>query len=527
MEFNQKLTQYLYSYILNYLKIPNKGDYERCKLICSGDMIKRQYWSKPKKFEYEKKFEQWRIWYGLVCKQWMTICLHIEKSNNKTFELQFFQVIRFVLKNRTTSSVPTYKIFNFNHSDFSTVKHLNIDMIDIRTFVASMMQFYNNNINETQHMISLDTITIYYNDRFVNLKMLDHLNRLTFLNVEFNLLGSVDNQTNISWEENDPEFHGYDKSTLLDQEFFEIKNFKTNHFYLQSSVRYDKQMKRNEDIGDTIRYLDPKSLKLVVTRGSYTVAPVFLFLSKIAKLNHRYESIVIYNHPITLLAFYRFLQSPRINKLCIQLQFHQIFSFYNSYKRHEDNVHSCNYNIESKTCGDDTDDDDIPYQTFSTDFYNGDRTAEMVGARIISRPKLPYIDEIDMFFCPISKYQVFTKYCSHPPYCRDVWNKSKDLLKNHQTLKHLELREDCMSCSNIPPKSFIDDLVHVLGNNKSIVKLKLDLPFLTVDSIKKILDQNTTLEHIILVSQYRYLDIQTTNLKCKVSHINYTRQLKL
>ncbi|KYQ94496.1 hypothetical protein DLAC_04802 [Tieghemostelium lacteum] len=274
------------------------------------------------------------------------------------------------------------------------------------------------------------------------------------------------------------------------------KNFETKSLILKSNIRLD--CTNFSDFRDAVILLDPIDLVLQSLYCSDAKYP-HLACHSISKHNSRYESVKIIDTPISLYTFYRLLQSPNIHTLHVDLQFHQIYSFYKSY---DSNVNSDHFDIEDEVEEDPNENIDlerIEYRKFSEIYYDElDQFEELDGT-------------FDSLFCPF--YYDNGDVTPNEAYSQDLWDKCQHLLMNHKTLTNLSICNNDHSCwggcNKKPPKGFIHYFKVLINNlSPSIKALGLVMEYLSSKNLNDILDNNQRLNEIILFGNYINTHIQ-------------------
>ncbi|EAL61805.1 hypothetical protein DDB_G0291642 [Dictyostelium discoideum AX4] len=296
-------------------------------------------------------------------------------------------------------------------------------------------------------------------------------------------------------------FKPYQPKILEHIEREEFK-FKTNLF----EVEYDYEEGTSYGfVYEMIKELNPKYLKITPFSSSDAGESHLRQYHSISKLNQNYESVEILGDFIPLYALYRFLQSPNLHTLEFDLQFHFISSIYDN----------------SKFGGDKTEFDFNKMDNFNfRNFINfqGDTIGDG-------------INEDDQIYCSFSDQD--NSCIEIPPYSMSLWNQCLKLLSTNSTITNLSITHNCggecgWDKNSLFNENFLNDFMNSLANNKTIKNLTLDFTLSYYDaetdiinlkkSITSMLDQNTTLESIVIfpTSEFKEISNLTKNTKCKI-----------
>ncbi|KYR01602.1 hypothetical protein DLAC_01602 [Tieghemostelium lacteum] len=426
--------------------------------------------TKNDNIEVRRYYDSCKLNYALVCHGWFRICQQIQNSlkndvgrffGNEIERLEYCSnpnnIYHWMGKEQIRYKFNSFKKSPFSLYQFENVKYLTLYFGDLIEFVNGLTTYRENNNN-----ISIETIEIYnIKDESINWILLNFVNQIKIPNVKYSFKFVIDEfgDNPDSW---DGVEYGLRKPSTIDQ-LHEI-NFETDALHLASYT--------SENAFDSFKYLimllDPISLKLKSYGDTEDRNPIIDIFHSISIHNHQYQRVNIDITPIPLNAFYRFLLQPNIHTLKIGLLFHQIFTFYHN--------------------NDDSNNNDNDNRVFSTEYY------DELDKRI----------EDNSLFC-----EGYTYYDNSPNkvHSHDLWNKCKDLMKNHKTLTNLSLKESehCYTYSHYDNKptnittEFIEDFKELLHSiSPNISKLQLRMKFLTAEILTNFLDTNHTLNTIIL-----------------------------
>ncbi|KYQ88465.1 hypothetical protein DLAC_11176 [Tieghemostelium lacteum] len=434
---------------------------------------------------------KWAMNYSLVCWEWFEIlkkqvaCTMIIDMEKSKFA-QSHNPCEFNLINSNNR-------FRF-HSNFENVKHLKFKHVNIKSFVDAISEY-----KDKGDILSIESILVVF-DAFedfspIRSDLLNLLNQIQILNVQyhFDIMTDQVNKWLITVQNNNEMLH---------------KNFETKSLVLKSDFRGDTDF---SDFRDAVIILDPIDLVLQSFGCSDSYYPHFTMCHSISKHNSRYESVKIIDTPISLFTFYRLLQSPNIHTLHVDLQFHQIYSFYKSYDSNANR--DDDFDIEDEVEEDPNENIDIErieYRRFSEKYYDElDEDEELDGT-------------FDTLFCPF--YYDDEDITPNEEFSQDLWDKCQHLLMNHKTLTNLSICNNDISCwgrcNKKPPKGFIHDFKVLINNlSPSIKTLGLVMNYLSAKHLNDILDNNQRLNEIILFRKYinKPKLIKTTNDNIKIT----------
>ncbi|KYQ99645.1 hypothetical protein DLAC_11555 [Tieghemostelium lacteum] len=415
---------------------------------------------------------KWAMNYSLVCWEWFEIlkkqadCTMIVNMEKSKFA-QSHNPCEFSLINSNNR-------YRF-HSNFENVKHLKFKLVNIKSFVDAISEY-----KDKGNILSIESILVvskYYSP--IRWDSLNLLNQIQIPNVQYHFDIQTECENNV--QNNNEMSH---------------KNFETKSLVLKSDIRLD--CTDFSDFRDAVIILDPIDLVLQSFSCSDSYYPHFTMCHSISKHNSRYESVKIIDTPISLFTFYRLLQSPNIHTLHVDLQFHQIYSFYKSYDSYANSHH---FDIEDEVEEDPNENIDlerIEYRRFSEKYYDElDEDEELDGT-------------FDSLFCTFYYDEDITP---NEEFSQDLWDKCQHLLMNHKTLTNLSICNNdnsCWgSCNKKPPKGFIHDFKVLINNlSPSIKTLGLVMNYLSAKHLNDILDNNQRLNEIILFGSYINTHVQ-------------------
>ncbi|KYQ89513.1 hypothetical protein DLAC_09865 [Tieghemostelium lacteum] len=394
---------------------------------------------------------KWTMNYSLVCWEWFEIF----KNQVAYTMIVDMEKSKFAQSHKSSK----FNLINSNnrfrlYSNFENVKHLKFKFENIKSFVDAISEY-----KVKGNILSIESIFVYEDYSPIRWDLLNLLNQIKIPNVQYHFDILTDYEENIP---NNKMFH---------------KNFETKSLVLKSDIRIDTDF---TDFRDAVILLDP--IDLVLQSLCYTDSqhPHFTMCHSISKQNSRYESVKIIDTPISLFTFYRLLQSPNIHTLHVDLQFHQIYSFYKSY---DSNANS------------DDDDDDFEIEDEVEEDPNEDINLERIEYRRFSDK---YYDKLDQFekldgafdslFCAFYYDEDITP---NKEYSQDLWDKCQHLLMNHKTLTNLSISNNDNSCwggcNKKPPKGFIRDFKVLIKNlSPSIKTLGLVMNYLSAKHLNEI-----------------------------------------
>lgn len=362
---------------------------------------------------------KWAMNYSLVCWEWFEIlkkqvaCTMIVDMEKSKFA-QSHNPCEFNLINSNNR-------FRF-YSNFENVKHLKFELVNIKSFVDAISEY-----KDKGNILSIESILVVFDgykySSPIRWDSLNLLNQIQIPNVQYHFDIATDC-------EEKPFCNGQNNNEMLH------KNFETKSLVLKSEMRIDTDMRDHTDFSDfrdAIIILDP--IDLVLQSVAYTESeyPHFTMCHSISKHNSRYESVKIIDTPISLFTFYRLLQSPNIHTLHVDLQLHQIYSFYKSYDSNANR--DDDFDIEDEVEEDPNENIDlerIEYRRFSEKYYDElDEDEELDGT-------------FDSLFCPF--YYDDEYITPNEEFSQDLWDKCQHLLMNHKTLTNLSICNNDNSC---------------------------------------------------------------------------------
>ncbi|KAF2068778.1 hypothetical protein CYY_009901 [Polysphondylium violaceum] len=231
-----------------------------------------------------------------------------------------------------------------------------------------------------------------------------------------------------------------------------------------------------------IKGLNPKSIRF---QASSDTTHLRLFHS-LSKLNHRFEKITLSNDFIPLYAFYRFLQSPNLTSFKFSIQSHFISDLYE--KIQENNS---NFNF------DEMDNHSFDYESKMLAFY----------------PPACFknnTNEDEHFYCSFDCSRAYDFRI--PIYSLSLWKECLELLKNHKTIKNLDIEH--MVCGyqctfqekneKTLNQHMVYDLLDALANNQSIKSLKLWLDIQDSHDFLLSLSQNNKTMRFIKINKNEF-----------------------
>ncbi|KYR01868.1 hypothetical protein DLAC_01889 [Tieghemostelium lacteum] len=434
--------------------------------------------------------------YSLVCWQWFEILK----------KLAYTMIVDMENFNFAQSHNPCeFNLINSNnrfrfYSNFENFKHLKFKQKNIKSFVDAISEY-----KDKGNILSIESILVVF-DGFEDYSPIrwDLLNQIQIPNVQyqFDIITGHGNMWNLNVQNNNEMPH---------------KNFETKSLILKSDIRIENDF---SDFRDAVIFLDPIDLVLQSLCFTDSKYPHFTMCHSISKHNSRYESVKIIDTPISLFTFYRLLQSPNIHTLHVYLQFHQIYSFYNSYHSNVNIDNDKDLDKDYDDSGDfDIEDEDedpnenidlerIEYRRFSEKYYDElDQVEELIGT-------------FDSLFCPFYSNK---RISPNKEYSQDLWDKCQHLLMNHKTLTNLSIRNEEIGCwcrcNKKPPKGFIHDFKVLINNLSPTIKtLGLVMAYLSSKHLNEILENNQRLNEIILCAHYIASElIKTTNDNIKIT----------
>ncbi|KYQ88832.1 hypothetical protein DLAC_10633 [Tieghemostelium lacteum] len=440
---------------------------------------------------------KWAMKYSLVCWEWFEIlkkqvaCTMIVDMEKSKFA-QSHNPCEFNLINSNNR-------FRF-YSNFENVKHLKFELVNIKSFVDAISEY-----KDKGNILSIECILVvfdgYEDNSCIRWDSLNLLNQIQIPNVQYHFDITTGCEEKAFWnvQNNNEMLH---------------KNFETKSLVLEFDMRIETDLGDHIDFSDfrnAVIILDP--IDLVLQPASHTASeyPHFTMCHSISKHNSRYESVKIIDTPISLFTFYRLLQSPNIHTLHVDLQFHQIYSFYKSYDSYANSHH---FDIEDEVEEDPNENIDlerIEYRRFSEKYYDElDEDEELDGT-------------FDSLFCPFYYDDGYIK--PNEEFSQDLWDKCQHLLMNHKTLTNLSICNNDNSCwgrcNKKPPKGFIHDFKVLINNlSPSIKTLGLVMDYLRAKHLNDILDNNQRLKEIILLRRCYNIKpklIKTTNDNIKIT----------
>ncbi|KYR00974.1 hypothetical protein DLAC_03039 [Tieghemostelium lacteum] len=474
--------------------------------------------------DQEKELSTVTIQFSLVCWNWFRICRDIVLS--RVLKLEHLFTSSFIRKSYLLNLAFDLTITNPYRlvSHFHHIQHLKVRFGDLKMFVSAFKQYRehcnnkNNNNNNDAVKLSLETITIYcVSDPYINWFLVRYVNELQIPGIKYNFNFHLKDNDLESWNHDE-----YDNDSGRNREdAMTEKNFETNYLEVTSDIRTEYPP-HYSDFTDAILFLDPLELAIKSLGESDSKNAYIDICHSISIHNQRYQSVRIFNQPIPLMALYRLLQAPNLHTLDITLQFHQLFSFYKSYDRYNGkpptrrrrnapvnniNIDNIKYSHEKKLC---PENDDIKeHWTFPTEFYDA--------------LEKDYKED-RYLFCDFYS----NCYATIPPheYSHDLWNKCKELLRNHKTLTALSISyvDDTMcTCKNEPPQQFIIDFAELIKSSKSLKSLNLDIDFVTAETVEQMIENNPTLHLTFVQNMSRKFCISDS--KYYYNFTNYTQKI--
>ncbi|KYR01435.1 hypothetical protein DLAC_01416 [Tieghemostelium lacteum] len=444
--------------------------------------------------DQEEELSTITIQFSLVCWNWFRICRDIVLSRVLKLEHLFtnsfiFKSYRWNLSFDLTITNPYRLVSHFHH-----IQHLKVRLGDLKMFVSAFKQYRehcNNNNNNDAGKLSLETITIYcVSDPYINWFLVRYVNELQIPGIKYNFKFHLDENDIESWSDDDE----YDNDSGRNREdAMTEKNFETNYLEVTSDVRTLCPPIHYSDFTVAILFLDPLELAIKSLGDSDSKNEYFDICHSISIHNQRYQSVRIFNQPIPLMALYRLLQAPNLHTLDITLQFHQLFSFYKSYDRYNGkapprrsrytpvnniNIDNIKHSHEKNLC---PENDDIKeHWTFPTEFYDA--------------LEKDYKED-RYLFCNFYLHSNCKATVPPHEYSHDLWNKCKELLRNHKTLTALSIShvDTWCSCKKEPPQQFIIDFAELIKSSKSLKSLNLDIDFVTAETVEQMIENNPTL----------------------------------
>ncbi|KYR01440.1 hypothetical protein DLAC_11478 [Tieghemostelium lacteum] len=443
--------------------------------------------------DQEEELSTITIQFSLVCCNWFRICRDIVLS--RVLKLEHLFTSSFIRKSHRwnlsfdlTITNPYRLVSHFHH-----IQHLKVRLGDLKMFVSAFKQYREHcNNNNDAGKLSLETITIYcVSDPYINWFLVRYVNELQIPSIKYNFKFHLDENDIESWNDDDDE---YDNDSGMNREdAMTEKNFETNYLEVTSDIRTEFPPTHYSDFTDAILFLDPLELAIKSLGESDSKNEYFDICHSISIHNQRYQSVRIFNQPIPLMALYRLLQAPNLHTLDITLQFHQPFSFYKSYDRYNGNsphrrsrntlvnninIDNIKHSHEKNLC---PENDDIKeHWTFPTEFYDA--------------LEKDYKED-RYLFCNFYLHSNCKATVPPHEYSHDLWNKCKELLKNHKTLTALSIShvDTWCSCKKEPPQQFIIDFAELIKSSKSLKSLNLDIDFVTAETVEQMIENNPTL----------------------------------
>ncbi|KAF2069484.1 hypothetical protein CYY_009194 [Polysphondylium violaceum] len=271
-----------------------------------------------------------------------------------------------------------------------------------------------------------------------------------------------------------------------------------------------------------VKDFNPQILQLSTNTPPTGQASHLRMLHSLAKLNQRYVSVGIKNDYIPLYSLYRFLQSPHLSHFQFQLQFHLIAAIYKDQDANSIITEAFNFNEKDA------------FEFSPRDYFSYDRFDEYMvydKAHYLDT-NMNTINEDNQIYCPFdTKNRDNPNDKVVPPYSKSLWKECLELLKANRTITELSIGDVRCNSTNathqqIQTSQLDKDLLDALAANQSIKTLVLNFGYtnnhfvLNKVFLSSLLQQNSTLESLVIHSFYHHTDLLTPYDTQKQSEID-------